>query len=176
MKSALLLAEFAEPGQLAAAGRELRERGHRDLDGYSPYPVKEFDDNAGIPGSSIGWRMLVGGMLGAAGAYLLQVFCNKWNFPIDVGGRPLHAFATNIPVTFECAVLVASITGFVSVFTMSGLPAVTHPVFESEAFRSASLEGFWLSTAAPADEGQRLSLTRELEQLGATRVVVVEQE
>jgi hypothetical protein len=172
--SAFLLAAFPTPEKMAAAGKALLERGYDDLDGYSPYPVKEFATNVGIPRSGIALRMLLGGLSGAVGAYLLQVFCNKWNFPIDVGGRPLHAFATNIPVTFECAVLFSALTGFISVFTMSGLPNVTHPVFESEAFRSATLDAFWVSVAAPPGEDSRLVLARELESLGATTVSIVE--
>jgi hypothetical protein len=51
---------------------------------------------------------------------------------------------------------------------------VTHPVFESEAFRSATLDAFWVSVAAPPGEDSRLVLARELESLGATTVSIVE--
>ena len=47
--SRLLLAEFAEPEEMVAAARKLREAGRGGLDAYSPYPVHGIEDHGVIP-------------------------------------------------------------------------------------------------------------------------------
>jgi hypothetical protein len=48
---------------------------------------------------------------------------------------------------------------------------VHHPVFEVEAFRSASIDGLWLSARVADPEAEELA--SELRRLGARQVAVV---
>ena len=83
------LAEFATPEEMVAALRELRKRGYRRLDGFSPYPVREAEEALALPRSPMGWILFPIALSGAAFAYLLQNWCAAIDYPINVGGRPL---------------------------------------------------------------------------------------
>ena len=170
----LVLAEFAEPEPMVEAARKLRESGREGLDAYSPYPVHGIDDALKLPRSKVPLVALIAGLTGATGGYVLQWWTNAVDFEINVANRPPHAWPTNIPVTFESGVLVCVLTIFFgSIFYFFGLPRTYHPVFESEEFRSASLDKFWISAEMKDGEDPR-DLERTLRELGARRVTHVE--
>jgi ActD protein len=170
----LVLAEFAEPEPMVEAARKLRESGREGLDAYSPYPVHGIDDALKLPRSKVPLVALIAGLTGATGGYVLQWWTNAVDFEINVANRPPHAWPTNIPVTFESGVLICVLTIFFgSIFYFFGLPRTYHPVFESEEFRSASLDKFWISAEMKDGEDPR-DLERTLRELGARRVTHVE--
>jgi hypothetical protein len=172
----LVLAEFAEPEPMVEAARKLRESGREGLDAYSPYPVHGIDDALKLPRSKVPLVALIAGLTGATGGYVLQWWTNAVDFEINVANRPPHAWPTNIPVTFESGVLICVLTIFFgSLFYFFGLPRTYHPVFESEEFRSASLDKFWISAEMKDGEDPR-DLERTLRELGARRVTRVEGE
>lgn len=172
--SRLLLAEFVEAEAMVEAARKLREAGRTGLDAYSPYPVHGIEEALKLPRSKVPIVALIAGVSGAAGGYVLQWWTNAVNYPINVANRPLHAWPTNIPVTFESGVLVCVLTLFFgSLFYFFGLPRTYHPVFEAEEFRSASLDRFWISAELNDGEGPE-ELQRTLLGLGARRVKQVE--
>ena len=172
----LVLAEFAEPEPLVEAARKLRESGREGLDAYSPYPIHGIDEALKLPRSKVPLVALISGLAGATGGYVLQWWTNAVDYEINVAIRPPHAWPTNIPVTFESGVLVCVLTIFFgSLFYFFGLPRTYHPVFEAEAFRSASLDKFWIS--AELREGEEPGdLERALRELGAGRVTHVKEE
>ena len=172
----LVLAEFAEPEPMVEAARKLRESGREGLDAYSPYPVHGIDDALKLPRSKVPLVALIAGLTGATGGYVLQWWTNAVDYEINVANRPPHAWPTNIPVTFESGVLVCALTLFFgSLFYFFGLPRTYHPVFESEEFRSASLDKFWISAEMKDGEDPR-DLERTLRELGARRVTQVKGE
>jgi hypothetical protein len=172
----LVLAEFAEPEPLVEAARKLRQSGREGLDAYSPYPIHGIDEALELPRSKVPLVALVAGLTGAAGGYVLQWWCNAVDYEINVANRPPHAWPTNIPITFESGVLLCALTLFFgSLFYFFGLPRTYHPVFEAEAFRSASLDKFWLS-AEVRDGEEAGDLERTLRELGAGRITQVKEE
>ena len=172
----LVLAEFAEPEPLVEAARKLRESGREGLDAYSPYPIHGIDEALKLPRSKVPLVALIAGLAGATGGYVLQWWTNAIDYEINVANRPPHAWPTNIPVTFESGVLVCVLTIFFGgLFYFFGLPRTYHPVFEAEAFRSASLDKFWIS--AELSEGEEpQALERTLRELGARRVTQVSEQ
>ena len=144
------------------AGEFLRGQRHLDLQALK------------LPRSKVPLVALIAGVSGAGGGYVLQWWTNAVNYPINVANRPLHAWPTNIPVTFESGVLACALTLFFgSLFYFFGLPRTYHPVFEAEEFRSASLDRFWISAELNEGEGPE-ELQRTLLGLGARRVKQVE--
>ena len=69
-------------------------------------------------------------------------------------------------------VLFAALGIFLGLFGLWGLPRLHHPVFEVEAFRSASVDGLWLSAAVEA--AGIAAVAAELRALGARQVEIVE--
>jgi hypothetical protein len=174
MSKAWILGEFPEPNAMMAAARKLREAGHADLDGYSPYPLHGLDEALGLARSRIPLLVFGGGMTGAIGGYLLQWWCNAVDYPINVGGRPPHSPPAFIPVTFELAILLGAFGAFFGLMMLMRLPRLHHPVFEAEAFRSASLDRFWVSVCT-ADTDKADEIRRALSELGASETAIVEE-
>jgi ActD protein len=168
-----VLGEFGKPDACVEATRKLREIGVTGLDAYSPYPLHGIDEALGLPKSKVPLVALTGGVLGALGGYAMQWWMNAVNFPINVANRPQHGFWTNIPITFECGILLSVLSIFFSsIFGFFKLPRTYHPVFESERFRTASLDAFWIS-AETEDEAAVAELERKFREAGAHKVHTV---
>jgi hypothetical protein len=171
MKS-YVLGEFEREHALLDAARALRARGGAGLDLHSPYPLHGADEALGLRRSTVPKVALVAGVAGALLGYLIQWFTVAYDWPINVGNRPPHSAPAFIPVTFELGVLFASGAIFVGLLAAYfGFPRLHHPVFEVEAFRSATIDGLWLSAEVDASDADRLAA--ELRRLGARQVSIV---
>ena len=172
-RKTFVLGEFTDTGALLSAAKVLREAMVGKLDAYSPYPVHGIEEALGIPKSIVPRIALLASLSGACGGYFLQYWCNVIDYPLNVGGRPLHGWPSNIPVTFESAILVTALSIFFGSIYLFGLPRPYHPVFESEAFRSASLDRFWLSIESDLQPAELGRLEERLRALGAGHVETV---
>jgi hypothetical protein len=168
-----VLGEFTTPDECVDAARKLRVSGVTGLDAYSPYPLHGIDEALELPRSKVPLMALICGVVGAGSGYLMQWWMNAVSYPINVGNRPMHGFWTNIPITFECGILGAVLSIFFgSVFGFFGLPRPYHPVFESERFRTASLDRFWISAETDSDENVH-ALEESFRQVGAHKIHTV---
>lgn len=138
-----LVAEFETDVQLMNAAEQAYEKGYRKMDGFAPFPVEGLAKALG-KSNRIPLLVLVSGILGGASAYFMQWFANVVSYPLNVGGRPLHSWPAFIPITFELTVLGAALTAFFSVFVLSGLPKLYHPMFNLPGFERASQDRFFL--------------------------------
>jgi hypothetical protein len=165
-----ILAEFAAPEPMLHAIVELRHLGYRHIDAFTPYPVKGTEAALGEKRSPINWLVLPFALAGASLAYVVEWWCNAYDYPLNVGGRPLHSAPAFVPITFEMGVLAASLGGVLLFLMFAGLPALYHPVFCAEGFDSATNDRFWVGIDArdPAFDAPRMSI--ELLALGATRI------
>ncbi len=140
-------AEFEDPTQLVEAARATLDAGFRKFEAYSPYPIKELDEI--VPGfNPLPFLVLVGGFLGAATAWAMQWYIAAYDFPINVGGRPLYSWPSFIPITFELTVLFAAGTAFFFSLALCGLPLVHHPMFSLPQFARISNDRFLLCIEA----------------------------
>lgn len=168
-----VLGEFSGPEACVEAAHRLREGGVGGLDAYSPFPLHGIDEALALPRSKVPIVALTGGVLGALAGYTMQWWMNAVDYPLNVGNRPQHGFWMNIPITFESGVLIAVLSIFFSsIFWFFRLPRTYHPVFESERFRTASLDAFWIS-AETEDEGAVSGLEKRFRELGARKVHTV---
>jgi hypothetical protein len=158
---------------LVNAVSQLKDKGYRDLETYSPYPVPGVNQRLQLKRSRIPALVFVGGLLGAVVGYLIQWYANVWHYPQNVGGRPAHAIPAFIPVTFEAAVLGAGLTAFFGLLIVLRLPRPWHPVFEIEGFERTSIDRFWVAIDADDPRFGIGRSTRVLEELSPLRVVPV---
>jgi hypothetical protein len=161
-----IVAEFESADALVRAYDALQRAGYTRLRAWTPYGVKGLVRR--LPDSPIPWIMLAAAVLGGGVGYLVQWWCNARAFPINVGGRPLHSVPAFIPITFESAVLAASLTGFFSMLALSELPRLNHPLFEVEGFDRASVDRFFIGVDQ-ADPRFDERVREELTALGALR-------
>ena len=169
-----LMAEFEDPTALVHAAEQTHAAGYRRVDAYSPFPIEELHHALGSPHSRLPLIVLIGGVIGCVGGFLLQYWTMAVSYPINVGGRPLNSWPAFIPVTFECTILVASLSAVLGMLALNGLPMPYHPVFNVERFALASRNRFFLMIEA-RDKQFDLEATRQfLQSLGPREVSTVE--
>lgn len=172
-----VLGEFSTEGTLKEAAKRLRGEGWTRLDAYTPFPVEGLEEALELqPRSPVPLLGLAAGLGGATFAYVTQWFTNAVDYPLIVGSRPLHSPPTHIPITFELGVLSASLMIFGALLVLFGFPRVAHPVFKLEAFKSASIDGFWLSITLDGEREETRRAEEALKAAGAAQVSVVEEE
>jgi Protein of unknown function (DUF3341) len=143
-----IMAEFAQPEQLLDAARAAYDAGYRRMDAYSPYAVEGVAEAIGFRKTRVPLVMLAGGICGALTAYGMQWYSAAIDYPLNVGGRPLHSWPSFVPITFELTVLFAAIAGLIGMLWMNGLPKPYHPVFNVPDFKLASQTRFFLCIEA----------------------------
>lgn len=143
-----VLAQFKTSKDLLHAARSAYTDGYRRMDAYSPFPVPDLAQSIGFHKNSVALVCLVGGVLGGSAAYILQYWINVIAYPVNVGGRPLHAWPSFIPPTFEMTVLFAGFGAFFGMWALNGLPMLFHPLFNIKRFESVTRDGFFLSIEA----------------------------
>ncbi len=173
MKS-YVLGEFTEEAALVAAARSLREQGWAGLDAHSPVPVHGIDEALGLKRSVVPLIALVGALVGTVSGIAMQWWMNAVDYPLNVGGRALISPPTWIPIAFETTVALAALSIVFGLFALGGFPRLHHPVFEVEEFRTASVDGFWLS--AEVDSARAEAAAEALRQAGARNVSRVDDE
>jgi ActD protein len=168
-----LMAEFEDPTALVAAARRAHEDGYRRMDAYSPFPIEELHEALGPHHSRLPLIVLIGGLVGCIGGYLMQDWVSAFAYPENIGGRPLHSWPAFIPITFECTILVAALSAVLGMLALNGLPMPYHPVFNVSRFALASRNRFFLCIEAK-DSRFELEKTRSfLETLNPREVSTV---
>ncbi|HWL16876.1 MAG TPA: DUF3341 domain-containing protein [Opitutus sp.] len=138
-----IVACFEAPDAFLAALRRVRVAGYTRIEAFTPFPVEGLDELLPRATTPIGWIMLIAGGAGATGAYALQYWATH-DYPLNVGGRPLHSWPAFVPVTFELGVLAAAIVGVLALGWLCRLPRLHHPVFEVPGFERASQDRLFL--------------------------------
>lgn len=142
-----LLAEFPTAEALIAACESARAAGYRRLEAFSPFPLEELDAPLGLSDRRIQAFAIVGGVLGAACGFGLQVYANL-DYPLNIGARPLIALPAFMVITFLLAVLFACLATVLGLFMLCRLPRLHHPLFDASAFAGASDDRFLMCLLA----------------------------
>ncbi|MHC2439939.1 DUF3341 domain-containing protein [Bradyrhizobium sp. USDA 4451] len=138
-----MLGEFESPEALLAAARHARAAGYRKLDAFTPFPVEGLARILHIPHPWISVVGLVGAFAGAGTALLMQIFVS-YDYPLNVGGRPIYALSAFAVVTFELTILFSALAMVVAMLCWNGLPRLNYPVFSASRFHLASKDRFFL--------------------------------
>lgn len=139
-----VMAEFRSDDALLRALRAAREAGWTRLDAFAPYPMEEAAEMLGAKGNRVAWIAIGAGLLGAIVAYGLQWWLSVVVYPINVGGRPLHAWPAFLPATTIVAILWAAAAALLGMLLLNRLPRLSHPVFAAPGFERASEDRFFL--------------------------------
>ena len=169
-----LMAEFDSAQALLDAAHKVREAGYTRTDAYSPMPIHGVAEALGMKERKVAPIILMGGITGMISAYALQYWTSVIDFPMNIGGRPLHAWVSFSPPTFEVTILLSAFSAVLGMLILNGLPQPYHPVFNAKRFSLASQTTFFLAIEA-ADPHCDADKTRAfLESLHPREVVAVE--
>lgn len=138
-----IMARFAEPQQLAQAAQAARAAGFTKWNCYSPYPIPgcwEAMEHK-TPMSKL---TFLGGLIGGASAFSFITWTQVWDYPWNIGGRPLFSWPSWVPPTFEATILCAGLTAAIGMILVNGLPRPHHPVFNGPQFERASVDRYFL--------------------------------
>ena len=139
-----LIAEFTDHEDLTRAVEATRKAGYARLDVYAPFPMRDLARSLGYHPRILPWIAVLAGAFGAALQYFLQYWMNAVDYPLNVGGRPLHAWPAFIPATIIVAILWAGAATLIGMLVILRLPRLDHPVFAVPGFERASQDRFFL--------------------------------
>ena len=168
-----LMAEFDDPSTLVIAANRAREEGYRCMDAYAPYPIEELHHALGSRPTRLPLIVLIGGLFGCVGGYVMQYWMSAVSYPLNVGGKPFHSWPAFVPVTFECTILAAALAAVLGMLALNGLPQPYHPVFNVPRFALASRNRFFLCIEAADPKFDLEGTRRFLETLNPREVSTV---
>src|ERR1051325_3264738 len=143
-----LMVSFEKPSDLLAAARRAYQEGYRKMDAYTPFAVEGLAEAIGFKSTRVPLIVLIGGIVGCVGGYLLQYWIQAIDYPVNVGGRPFHSAPAFIPVTFELTVLIAALSALLGMLALNGFPTPHHRVFTAPTFEWPSRNRFFLCIEA----------------------------
>jgi len=126
-----LVGVFDDDDVLLNAIRDIRSKGAKILEAFTPFPVHGIDPALGIKRSRLPQAAFIFGATGTTCALSLQILTLGFDWPMNIGGKPHLPFPSFIPVSFELTVLFAAL-GMVGTFLLaSGLgPGSQKTVFD----------------------------------------------
>ncbi|WP_342629407.1 quinol:electron acceptor oxidoreductase subunit ActD [Nguyenibacter vanlangensis] len=146
-----VLGGFATAAQRDAAMARLGAQGFPPASSYGP-TEPDAGMGAGMgSGSRLPVVMLLGGMVGALGAFGLQSYATVAAYPLDIGGRPHFFWPAYIPFALEAGFMGAMLSGFASYLVAARLLRLYDPVDENPSFRRAMIDHWFVAVAAPDD-------------------------
>ncbi len=106
---------FDDEDILLHAVEDIREKGVKIQEVFSPFPVHGLDDALGYKRSRLPIAAFLFGMTGTTLALFTQIWMLGFDWPMIIGGKNHASLPPFIPVTFEFTVLLAAF-GMVGTF------------------------------------------------------------
>lgn len=169
-----IVAEFATVADLYHACERVRDEGFTRWDAHTPFPVHGLDKAMGLRRSPLPWIVLVLGLAGAAGGFILQWWVHASAYPLVISGKPYFSWPAFIPITFELGVLFAALGAVFGMLALNRLPMHHHPLFRSKMFEQATDDRFFISIESWDPRFDQSATGTLLESLGARSVELVE--
>ena len=165
-----LLAEYPNVDQILKAARAVRRAGFSRWDVHSPFPIHGIDYAMGVKPTILPWLVLGGGLFGLTGGLVLQWWCNAYDCPFLISGKPLWSLPANIPVIFELTVLCSALTTVFGMLGLNKLPQLYNPLFRSDRFRRVTTDRFFVVIDATDPKFDEAATTKLLQDAGAAAV------
>jgi len=169
-----LMAEFDSAQALLDAADKVRRAGYMKADAFSPFPIHGLAEALGFRERHVAPVVLCAGITGALAGYGLEYWTQVIDWPMNIGGRPFHAWVSFIPPAFETTILFAAFSAVIGMLFMNGLPQPYHPVFNAPRFHRASQDAFFLAIESTDPKFDANATRQFLSGLHAKEVVQVE--
>lgn len=166
-----LLAEFAGVETMLAALDALRKESYHDVETFTPYDVPDVDRRLNLSNPGVGKFAALGGVIGLLCAYGIQWWANVYAYPLNAGGRPVHAAPAFILSTFEGMIGGSAIAAFVGLFILLRYPRPWSLEDEVDGFERSTIDRFWIGMPVFSSERDREHANAILKRSGALRTV-----
>lgn len=143
-----ILAEFRNPKELLDAAEAVEQSGYKKFDTYAPFPIHGMEKAMNLNDSRVGWITLGGALVGFFGALGLMIWVMGYEYPMNISGKPFINIPIYVPITFELTVLLSAFAATFGMIAVNNLPRLYNPLFNSERFKKASDDGFFICIEA----------------------------
>ena len=169
-----IIAEFDSPAAVLSAAEKVRDAGYSRWDVFSPFPVHGLEKVMGLKNSKVGAFSLLFG----AGAFISTMgliwYCNAFDYPILIGGKPMFSVPMSVVPAYILLVLGAAVGAFVGMIALNELPRHHHPLFEGKRFALVSRDKFVLAIGAGDPKYSETETRKLLETIGGAHIETIE--
>lgn len=171
-----LMAEFDSPGALLRAAEKINASGYRRWNAFTPFPIHGLDKVMGYKNSLVGWVSLALGGGAFASVVFLIWYCNAFDYPVMVGGKPFFSPPMTFVPAYILLILGAAVGALIGMLGLNQLPRLHHPLLAKKRFELVTRDKFIIVIGAN-DEKFRAEATKQLlESLGGANVETVEEQ
>lgn len=171
-----LIAEFETPAAILAAAEKVRDAGYHRWDVFTPFPIHGLDKVMGLKNSLVGWFALAFG----GGAFVATMgliwYCNAFDYPLIVGGKPMFSPPMSFVPSYIMMILGGAVGAFVGMIALNQLPRWHHPLFGKKRFELVSRDKFFLVIGSNDPKFSETETRKLLEQSGGVQIELVEDE
>jgi len=130
---------FNDEEPLMEACYDLRERGIRIHEVFSPFPIHGIDPILGYRRTRLTVAAFIYGCIGLSLAIFMQSWMYGVDWQVNVGGKPRFPFPSFVPVSFELTVLITAFGMMASFFAVCKLypgkeARIAHPRATNDRF------------------------------------------
>jgi Protein of unknown function (DUF3341) len=169
-----VIAEFDSPAAVLSAAEKVRDAGYHRWDVFSPFPVHGLDKVMGLKNSRVGAFSLLFGAGAFLGTLLLLWYCNAFDYPILIGGKPMFSIPMSVVPAYILLVLAAALGAFIGMIALNELPRHHHPLFEGKRFALVSRDKFVLAIGATDPKYSETETRKLLEAIGGAHIEIIE--
>lgn len=169
-----VLAEYDSPSAVYEACKKIKSEGFKRFDSYTPFPVHGLDKAMGLGPSYLPWLVLIAGSSGAILALWFMIWASAYDYPLNIGGKPLFSIPAFIPITFEVTVLFSGLTAVFGMLVLNRLPTYYHPLFNIRNFAKVTDDSFFVMIESRDKKFDTNKVSEFLKNTHAKSVVVVE--
>lgn len=123
---------FEDEHKVVEAAHKIREMGFTKFDAITPYPVHGMEEAVGIKRSVLPYVAFLGGLTGCALGLFITIWTSAYDWPINVGGKPMISLPAFIPIVFELTILFAALSSVAAFAWFCGLPKVDPEVIDPD--------------------------------------------
>lgn len=169
-----LIAEFDSSAAVLNAAEKVRNAGYHRWDVFSPFPIHGLDKVMGLKNSRVGAFSLLFGAGAFISTMLLIWYCNDFDYPILIGGKPMFSPPMSVVPSYILLVLASALGAFIGMVALNQLPRHHHPLFQNKRFELVSRDKFFLVIGAGDPKFSETGTRQLLETIGGAHVELVE--
>jgi hypothetical protein len=170
-----IMAEFDTPAAILHAAEEVRERGYRNWDVFTPFPIHGMDRAMGMKNSIVGWFSFIGGCTGYTTGMLMIYFMNDVSYPIVIGGKPMFSPFSAFPPSYELTILFGAFGALLGMLFLNRLPRLHHPLLKNRRFALATHDKFFVVIESSDPKYSENETRKLLENMGSKHIELVEE-
>lgn len=170
-----MAAEFPNAAAIYRAAEQMRDRGFRRWDVFTPFPIHGMDAAMGLGKSAVSYIVLCSGLCGTATAVLLEIGSAVYLYPLIVQGKPVNwtTIPAFFPVIFELTVLFSAFGAVFGMLALNLLPRWNHPLFNWDRFARVTDDGFVIAVEASDARFSEKDTREFLEKIGGENISLV---